>query len=242
MRHWMIAALLTLLPAAAIAGTPLPDAPHLVVQGEGKASVAPDSVTVSMTASHRSASAAEAKQKVDRAVEALLRAAPGFDVSPDDASASDLGLYEHVEHDGNGRRVHSEHIANREVKVKLDDLDRLGAWIETALEAGFTSVSGISFTSSREAELRKEARARAVADAREKASGLAGAFDARLGPVYSINSLDSMQAQGYGNVVFDSPSPMDSVTVTGSRMNTGRYLQPTIDFTERVSAVFEIRR
>lgn len=33
MRTWMIAALLALNPAAAVAGTPLPDAPHVVVQG-----------------------------------------------------------------------------------------------------------------------------------------------------------------------------------------------------------------
>lgn len=40
MRTWMITALLPLFSAVALAGTPLPDAPHVVVQGEGLVSVA----------------------------------------------------------------------------------------------------------------------------------------------------------------------------------------------------------
>ena len=35
---------------------------------------------------------------------------------------------------------------------------------------------------------------------------------------------------------------LDRIQVTGSRIDSGRYLQPKIDFTERASAVFEIAR
>ena len=236
MRTWMLAALIFLPSTAAMAGTPLPDAPHVVVQGEGLVSVAPDSATVSMVARHRSADAGEAKRVVDRAVAALLKVAPDFDVAPDDITASDLALGETTEYDDNNRRLPRAHLASREVKVRLDDLERLGAWMDAALAAGFTDVADVSFKSSQEARLREDARARAVADAREQAGGLATAFGGRLGPVYSINSLNSMQAHGYGNTL------LDRVQVTGSRIDSGRYLQPKIDFTERVSAVFEISR
>lgn len=237
MRQWMLAALLSLLSVAAFAGTPLPDAPHVVVQGEGLVSVAPDSATVSMVARHRSMDPGEAKRVVDRAVETLLKAAPGFDLAPDDITASDIALREDEEYDDDGKRLHLGHVASREVKVRLDDLDRLGAWLDTALAAGFTDVSDVTFKSSKEAGLREDARARAVAHAREKAAGLAVAFGASLGPVYSINSLDSMQSDGYGATI------LDRIEVTGSRIDSGgRYLQPKIDFTERVSAVFEISR
>ena len=236
MRTWMLAAVLALPSATAVAGTPLPDAPHVVVQGEGLVSVAPDSATVSMVARHRSADTGEAKRVVDRAVAALLKVAPGFDLAADDITASDLALREDAEYDDNDRRLPTTHIASREVKVRLDDLERLGAWLDAALAAGFTDVSDVSFKSSQEARLREDARARAVADAREKAGGLAVAFGGRLGPVYSINSLNSMQAHGYGNTT------LDRIQVTGTRMDSGRYLEPKIDFTERVSAVFEILR
>jgi len=108
--------------------------------------------------------------------------------------------------------------------------------MDTALGAGFTDVSDISFKSGQEARLREDAPARAVADAREQAGGLDGAFGGRRRPVYGINSVNSMQAHGYGHTT------LDRIQVTGARMDSGRYLQPRIDFTERVSAVFEISR
>lgn len=236
MRQWMLAALLLSLAPAAIAGTPLPDAPHVVVQGEGEVSVAPDAAIISMVARHRASNPSEAKRMVDRAVDALLKVAPGFDVAPDDITASDLALREDINYDDNDRPLPPAHVASREVKVRLDDLDTLGAYMDAALAAGFTNISDVTFKSSKEASLRKEARARAVADAREKATGLATAFGGNLGPVYSINSVNSVQAHGYGNTT------LDRIQVTGTRMDSGRYLQPTIDFTERVSAVFEISR
>lgn len=236
MRTWMLAALIFLPSTAAVAGTPLPDTPHVVVQGEGLVSVAPDSAIVSMVARHRSADAGEAKRVVDRAVAALLKVAADFGITPDDITASDLALRQTEDYDDNDRRLPTTHVASREVKVRLDELERLGAWMDAALAAGFAEVSDVSFKSSQEARLRDDARAQAVEDAREQAGGLATAFGGRLGPVYSINSLNSMQAHGYGNTT------LDRIQVTGSRIDSGRYLQPKIDFTERVSAVFEISR
>lgn len=236
MRTWIAALLFPLFSAVALAGTPLPNAPHVVVQGEGVVSVAPDSATVTMVARHRSGDAAGAKRVVDGAVESLLLVAPQFGIEPDDLTASDISLREEIDYDEDDRRLPPAFVASREMKARINDLEELGAWMDAALAAGFTDIADISFKSSREAALREEARALAVAEAREKASGLAVAFGGRLGPVYSINSLNSMQAHGYGNTT------LDRIMVTGSRMDSGRYLQPQIDFTERVSAVFEISR
>ena len=73
-------------------------------------------------------------------------------------------------------------------------------------------------------------------DAREKASGLATAFGGALGPVYSINSVRSGSDDGYGGTT------LDRVEVTGSRIQRSSYLQPTVEYMERVSAVFELKR
>lgn len=238
MRPWIIAAVMPLALAfpAANAGTPLPDGPHVVVQGEGEVSVAPDAAIVTLVARHRASTPSEAKRVVDRAVDALLKAAPGFDISTDDITASDLALSESIDYDDNDRPRPPAHVASREVKVRLDDLDALGAYMDAALAGGFTEVSDVTFKSSQEAGLREQARARAIAQAKEKAGGLATAFGGNLGRVYSINSVNSAQSHGYGNTT------LDRIEVTGSRMGRGRYLQPTIDFTERVSAVFELSR
>jgi hypothetical protein len=231
----LIGALL-LVATPCLAGTPLPDAPHVVAGGEGRVTVAPDLATVSLHAKYRNANPALAKQAVDRGIAALLRIAPDFGLDEKDITAGDLSLSEDVRYDDNDRRVSNGFVADREVSLKLHQLDRLGDLLDAVVAAGVNEVDDVSFESSRKDALRMEARSKAVADAREKAGGLATAFGATLGPVYSINSVNSSVADGYG-----SANALDRIEVTGSRINK-HYLQPTVDYTERVSAVFELKR
>lgn len=73
-------------------------------------------------------------------------------------------------------------------------------------------------------------------DAREKSSGLSTAFGGSLGPVYSINSVRSGIVDGYGEA-----TTLDRIQVTGTRIQRSAYLQPTVEYTESVSAVFELK-
>jgi uncharacterized protein YggE len=225
---------LLLAAAPAFAGTPLPDAPHVTATGEGKVSVAPDIARIKLTARYRNASAAAAKQAVDRSVDAFLDLAPRFGLEPAQVTAGDLSVSEDVDRDDNGRRISSGFVATREITVELRQLARLGEFLDAALASGVNEVDDIAFESSRADALRAEARAKAVADAREKAGGLAKAFGVALGPVYSINSLNSSYADRYGE-------QLDRVVVTGSR-GRSRYVQPTVDYSERVATVFELKR
>jgi uncharacterized protein YggE len=75
-----------------------------------------------------------------------------------------------------------------------------------------------------------------VAEAKAKAADMAKAFGAGIGPVYSIDSVGSRLASGYG------ATTLDSIVVTGSRAAGGRYLQPTVEYAASVSAVFELLR
>lgn len=233
MRHFMLAALLLSTPC--LAGTALPDGPHVVASGDGKVTVAPDMATITLTAKNRNADASVAKRLVDQAVNALLKIAPGFGIGPKDVTAADLSLRESFTEDGD-RRTPNGLVASREVTVDLRTLSKLAAFLDAAVAAGVNEVDNVDFASSHKDALRLQARTNAVANAREQAAGLATAFGASLGPVYSINSASSGIVGGYG------ATTLDRVEVTGSRINVGQYLQPTVDYTEHVSAVFELRR
>jgi uncharacterized protein YggE len=234
MRALLLIGLLLTMPCWA--GTSLPDAPHVVTSGEGKVTAKPDLARVTISAQYRNANSATAKQSVDRSIDAFLKVAPGFGLTPDDITASDVSVSEDVDYDSRDRRVSNGFVANREIKLKLRDLERLGALLDAALAAGLTEIDNVSFESSRKDQLRLEARSKAIADAREKASGLATAFGGSLGPVYSINSVRSGVDDGYG------ATTLDRVEVTGSRIQHSAYLQPTVEYTENVSAVFELKR
>lgn len=233
MRLILLALLLAATPA--FAGTPLPDGPHITATGEGKVTVAPDVARISLTARYRNASPGAAKQAVDRSVEAFLDLAPRFAIAAADVTAGDIAVSEDIDTDNNGRKISNGFVARRDITVELHDLARLGEFLDAALAAGVNEVDDIAFESSRADALRIEARAKAVADAREKAGGLAQAFGATLGPVYSINSLNST----YGDRYAES---LDRVVVTGSLIRRSRYVQPTVDYSERVATVFELKR
>jgi uncharacterized protein len=235
MRAMLLIALLMTAPC--FAGTPLPDAPHIVSNGEGKATAKPDLARITLSAQHRNPNAAVAKQSVDRGVEAFLELAPKFNLKPDDITASDVSVSEDIDYDDRDRRISNGFVAKREVEVELRNLEQLGAFLDAALAAGLTEIDNVAFESSRETELRREARDKAIADAREKANGLVTAFGGTLGLVYSINSVRSGVDDGYGGA-----TTLDRVMVTGSRIQRSAYLQPTVEYTERVSAVFELKR
>lgn len=233
MRCLLLAALLFAVPC--LAGTPLPDTAHVVANGEGKVTVAPDLARISISARYRTADAGIAKQSVDRSVEALLKLVPAFGLTPEDVTASDISLSEDIDYDNRDRRVSNGFEASRQVTLRFRQLQRLGEFLDAAIAAGMNRIDNVAFESSRADALRLEARAKAVADAREKAAGLSQAFGGALGPVYSINSVNSGLGDGYGGT-------LDRIEVTGSRVQRSRYLQPTVDYSERVSAVFELRR
>lgn len=234
MRTALLAVLLVFGPV--LAGTPLPDGPHVVVAGEAKVTAPPDLAKVRFDFLNRAATAPPTKQKVDAWVNTLLDDLARFSVGDADIRASDLSVEEDVEYTESGRPLIKGFIGRRTVTVTLRDLSRLNELLDAGLAAGAGEIGNITLQSSRAEELRKEAKRKAVADARVRATGLAESFGARLGPVYSIDSAQSQLEFGYGGTT------LDRVEVGGSRMQRGRYLRAEVEYRESVRAVFELQR
>ena len=229
-------ALLLFACGTAFAGTPLPDAPHIAASGKGEVSAKPDAARVQFDFQSRAPQPLPAKQAVDAAVNRLLDGLDAYGVVDDDITASSLDASEDVDYDADGKHTSNGFVASRSVTVLLKDIDRLNDFLDSGLAAGARGIGSVDFESSREDALREEARKEAVADARAKAAEMAAAFGVRLGPVYSIGSINSRYRDQYG------ATTLDRIEVTGSRIGSGRYLQPEVEYTETVNAVFELQR
>ncbi|MDN5782226.1 MAG: SIMPL domain-containing protein, partial [Luteimonas sp.] len=94
----LIALLLSLVLFPAFAGTPLPDAPHVVASGQGKVSAKPDSARVEFNFVQRSQQPLPAKQAVDVAVNRLLDGLDAFGIADKDITASGLDASEDVDY------------------------------------------------------------------------------------------------------------------------------------------------
>lgn len=237
MRKVLFVALM-LCGAAATAGTPLPDGPHVVVEGSANVEAKADSAKVVLLFSHRADTALAAKQAVDAAVNRYIDTLYQFDIAPKQVEAPNVSVSpvdDDEDHRGKNRTPGFE--AERRVTAVLGDVTRLDALLDAGLGDGATEVISVGFQVRDPAALRREAKRRAIADAKVRANDSAEAAGATLGAVYSIDSARSRQVESYGY-----GRSLDAVQVTGGNVRPGQYLSPGITVSESVSVVFELRR
>lgn len=218
------------------AGTPLPDGPHIVTTGEGRTGIKPDAARITFQFEARAPQPLPAKQAVDAAVNRLLDGLDDFGIADADIRASSLSTQEDLDYDDNGKRISHGYEAERTVTILLRNVDRFNDLLDFGLSSGARGFAGIEFQSSQADRLRTEAKQKAVENARKQAAGMAQAFGASLGPVYSINSANSRLSDGW------SANHLDRITVTGSHVRPARYIEPLVEFSESVNAVFELKR
>ena len=161
--------------------------PRIVVSAMGKVSAKPDmaefGVLVKSVAKNADQAAVRTAEKY-RALQQALRAAgipaedaptAGYTVSPQ---------WEWVQSEG--RSVLKGYAAQHLVMVKVRNLAFTGKAVDAAVQAGADEVHQITFSSSRYEELRRQALAAAVSNARGDAEIMAKAAGGRLGGVVEL--------------------------------------------------------
>lgn len=174
MKRLLLVAALALVPAAAFAGQAAPSSlePVVVTTGEGVVQAVPDRAWITIGAESRAATAREAQQRntdAMRPVQDRLRAAG----VPADAIRT-IGYDLQYEWDYvNGKRVGRGYVARNTIEVRVDDLARVGDYLEIATGSGATSLGGIRFDLKDRPRVERDAVRLAVIDARQKADAAA---------------------------------------------------------------------
>jgi uncharacterized protein YggE len=162
------------------------DAGTIVVSGTGRVSVVPDiadvRVGVAVTKPKVDAARAEAAATMD----AVLRAIDATGIARRDVRTSLLSIQPRFEYrEGKPPKLTGYELTNV-VEVTIRDLGKLGDVVDGALGAGATSLDGPTFRVADPAPADREARQRAMADARARADVLAGAGGLTIGGVSHI--------------------------------------------------------
>lgn len=163
----LLAAALCVAPASAQTRDAA-NLPVVVTSGEAIVRATPDRAFVSISAESRAQSPREAQQRnaeLMKPVQDRLRAA-GIPAEAIRTTVYDLRF----EYDyDRGRRIPRGYVARNTIEVRVDDVEKLGTLLDTAVEAGATTVSNIRFDLKDRDKLEREALRRAVADARARA-------------------------------------------------------------------------
>jgi uncharacterized protein YggE len=178
-----LAGIVLIAPARADNETP----PTISVSGEGTVSVPPDIALIDGGVSTEAKTAREASEANNVAMGRVLQALKSGGLEEKDVQTSRLSLQpQYAQQTRPGPNVVSGYRASNRVTIRLRDVTRVAATIDTLVSSGANEIGGISFMVEKASKLLDDARVEAIADARRKAEIYAKAAGVTLGAPVSI--------------------------------------------------------
>ena len=187
----VLAASLAAVVAAALPAKPAlaDDFPSAIsVSGEANISVAPDLAQIDAGVANDAKTAKEASDANNASMGKVLLALKGAGIAEKDYQTSRLSLQPQY---GQNRSTGASPVvgfrASNRVTVKIRDVTKVAAIIDTLVGAGANDIGNISFEVTQASKLLDDAREQAVADARRKAEIYAKATGVTLGAPLSVS-------------------------------------------------------
>ena len=186
----LLTSLVTCLAAALLAAPALADdfPSAISVSGEAIISAAPDLAQIDAGVANDAKSAKEASDANNAAMGKVLLALKGAGIDEKDYQTSRLSLQpQYGQNKSTGASPVVGFRASNRVTVKIRDVTKVAAIIDTLVGAGANDIGNISFEVTQASKLLDDAREKAVADARRKAEIYAKATGVTLGAPLSVS-------------------------------------------------------
>ncbi|WP_246594367.1 SIMPL domain-containing protein [Mameliella sediminis] len=160
---------------------------RLTVSGEARVAAVPDMATISLGATGRGKTAVEAMNATSGAVDAILTTLRDLGIEARDIQTTQLRVGEQTRWDRERNEdIFIGYAASNTVRVRVRDLDGIGALLSGVLDDGANQLQSLSFGVQDPRAVEDEARRRAVADAMAKAKLYAEAAGVALGPLQEL--------------------------------------------------------
>lgn len=204
------------------------------VAGTGSATATPDRATLGMSIVARQPVLADAQAEATAVTARILELADRLGIDRDKIDTTGASVRPDYQWDrDNNQQILRGYIAERQMRIELDDLDMLGTLTEGVVDAGVNHVSPPALSSSKNREAYRRALRGAAEDARANAEVLAESLGARLGKVMTIGSGQPMPL----------PRPSEAMMATRA-MDEGAgaatYNPADLRFNATITAVFAL--
>jgi len=191
----IVAVATALLITAPLAGRAADAAPPTIsVTGEATISVPPDLADIDGGVTTQANTAREASDANNKAMAAVLSALKTAGVADADIRTARLSLQPQVaptRSSGDAPPVIVGYRAGNRVTIRVHDVTRVAATLDTLLAAGANDIGGVNFMISNASKWLDDARPKAIADARRKAEIYAKAAGVTVGAPLSISEESS---------------------------------------------------
>jgi uncharacterized protein YggE len=165
---------------------------YITVKGKGKISAVPDTVWVSSGVNTQAKTAAEALNKNNNLMQAIIRAIKEANIEVKNIQTSVFNVHPVYDYSRSPSppELTGYQVANT-VTVKITDVNKLAELLDNLVASGSNQISGIKFGFDDDKELLDEARKDAINNARKSALLYAQVANVNVGDVVSINELDT---------------------------------------------------
>ena len=210
----------------------VPDKAHLLTQGQAEIRVAPDMATLMVMVTALKPESLAAKEEVDTKVAALFSSLAGLGITKKDIDSGNVITRPDYQYSNDQTPPKLlGYQAERQISVRLYDLDKLSQTLNAVLKQGVQNIQQVSYGRRNAEELRQQARAAAVTNARTLAEELSVAAERKLGDIYAIEyqpqAASAPRHYGLMNAKAVSSEDMDA-----------SYVQNEIEFSDQVQIVF----
>lgn len=211
------------------------DGPTITVSGTGKTSTPPTIAQINFTVDERAKTEADAQAQATSKTNAALEAVKKLGIEEKDIQTQGYQVSPQYE-TPNCRpgaacpqtNTITGYQVTQTITLKVRDTGKAGEVLQALATAGVQNVSGPNFQVDDPTEVQAEARAKAIADAHEKAEVLARQLGVRLGSVVSFSEngggypvFEAMMTKsaGVGGAVAPAPSIPVGETETNVTVN-----------------------
>ncbi len=161
-------------------------ASELSVVGEGKVEVVPDTAYVDAGISViEAASVTQVQKSIDETNNKIIASMQKLGIDKKDIKTSNYSINPNYSYENNKNGI-TGYNGNANITIKVTRIDLVSQVIAEATTAGANQIQGARFTIDDPAKFREEARAKAIANAKEQAKKLADSLGIKLGKVTNI--------------------------------------------------------
>lgn len=191
-KHFWLSALFSAasLMAATAMATPLPQQPHVYVEGAAELEVEPDMMVFSIGIQTVNLDLAAAKADVDTRSRNLIETLKKFRIKSEDIATTALRIRPEYEYKENQRVLTGNHVS-RQVDINLRDLKLYPEFMKALVDARISETIDTNLTLSDKKTVEEKVQTAAMKDARARAERLAQSQGQSLGAPWSISEFNN---------------------------------------------------
>jgi uncharacterized protein YggE len=209
--------------------------PLITVTGEAEVNVIPDEVVFDVTVQTLNRDLRQAKTQTDEKLKTLIALTRKYGIAAEDVQTDYIKL--EPRYRGNDEaRTFLGYSVRKDLVFTLRDVIKAEALLSDILEPGVTRLNSVRFQTSQLRKYRDQARASAIAAAREKALALTAAIGQTIGKAYSIE--EDVPQRGYAS---QNTSNFISTEAGDSTSSEGTLALGRIKISARVTVRFELK-